>query len=320
MTIGDAFRGPGSDTRQWVSYGTVDEDTPEAPATRFNDADGAPLETGPLVSVTLQPSGVSVVCRVASFIAGLGEAAWIPFQRKDEVLVVVPEGNELAGCVIVGRMNQGLDLFPAIVAGQDATKNNFGFWRLRTPFVIESAEAFTIRSAKTGSQIGIDSTGQVIVNNGDKNQLVIGSDAMGLGTGDGKTLVQIAPGDGTILLQADGTQWSITPKGATFLSSGSINIGSGGLSGSGHAVTVEQMITYVNAIFLSLSAAIAGPWVGAAIAALFAPPSAITATTISAASTLPIDPSALVALAAAFNVPTDPTGIKPGLGRPSFLL
>lgn len=115
------------DPRQWISMGTIDEDSEDARSIRFNDDDGAPLPTGPLVTVTLQPSGITVTCRVASFIAGVGESAWFPFQQKDEVIVAIPQGSERAGPVILGRLNQALDTFPAVVAGQDTSKNTFDF-------------------------------------------------------------------------------------------------------------------------------------------------------------------------------------------------
>src|SRR5579859_785093 len=113
----NAFRRPGMDTRQWVSYGTVDADTSDAKAIQFKDDDGNPSPYGPLVSVTLQPSGVSLPCRVLGQVAGNGEADYFPFLAGDEVLVLLPEGDERAGAVIVGRLNQEIDAWPLIVAG-----------------------------------------------------------------------------------------------------------------------------------------------------------------------------------------------------------
>jgi hypothetical protein len=254
--IGAAFSRPGMDTRMWVSYGTVDTDTPDARSVTFTDDNGGPLPTGPLVTVTLQPSGQTVSCRVASFVAGNGEGSWYPFLERDEVIVVLPGGQGTGSPVIVGRLNQGLDVWPAIVAGQSATNNTFGFWRMRTPFIIESAESFLIRSAKTGSQIGIDSTGQVILNNGDRHNLFISSDAISLGNGEETTFLQLNFTSSRATLAVEGARFELSSSGESLLfAPGSLNIGTGGVRGKGHAISVEQVVgMFVNFLLL-----IAGP-------------------------------------------------------------
>lgn len=242
ITFSDAFARPGSDTRQWISLGTVDEDAPNARSVRFEDEDGNPLPTGPLVTVTLQPSGITVVCRVGSFFAGVGEGTWYPIQQKDEVLVALPQGDEMASPVIIARLNQALDTWPNVVAGQDAAGNTFGFWRLRAPFIIESAEAFLIRSAKTGSQIGIDGEGQVILNNGDKNNVFIGSDAISISSGDDVTFLQLNFSENRITAAADQARLEVAASGESILfCPGALNVGTSGMRGKGHAVTVEQV-------------------------------------------------------------------------------
>src|SRR5258708_21906914 len=106
LSLNDGVAAPGADTRQWVSYGVVDDDQEDQKSVTF-DADH-----GPLVSVTLQPSGIPVVCRVAGWCAGNGEAEYFPFVSGDEVVVHVPEGDERAGCIITGRCNSQIDRFP----------------------------------------------------------------------------------------------------------------------------------------------------------------------------------------------------------------
>src|ERR1019366_2087115 len=128
----EAVAGP-IDTRQWVSYGTVSPETPDAKSTTFTK------EYGPLVNVKLHPTGIPVVCRVAHEVAGNGEGEWFPFIEGDEVIVLIPEGDETAGCVIMGRLNQEIDFWPTIVAGQDPRLNNFAFRRMRTPYIFETA-------------------------------------------------------------------------------------------------------------------------------------------------------------------------------------
>lgn len=131
-TAAAAYARPGQDTRSWVSFGLVHHQDPKQIVT-FDEEYGCPL-----VCVTLQPSGSNVHCRVSSMVAGNGEGEWHPFVEGDEVLVVLPEGHESAGPVIIGRLNNSLDKFPMdSVAGQDPTTNVFAFRRRRTPFIEE---------------------------------------------------------------------------------------------------------------------------------------------------------------------------------------
>lgn len=99
-TMGQAFAAPGMDPRQWVSMASVDPDSENARSVSFTDADGNPSPYGPLVSVTLQPSGISIRCRVAGAVAGNGEAEWYPFVAGDEVCVVIAEGDERDGGLV----------------------------------------------------------------------------------------------------------------------------------------------------------------------------------------------------------------------------
>jgi len=340
-TYADAFSRPGIDPRQWVSYGTVDEDTPEARSVRFLDDDGAPLPTGPLVTVTLHPSGISVVCRVASFIAGVGEGTWFPIMPRDEVIVILPGGSERSGPVIVGRLNQALDAWPGVVAGQDATKNVFGFWRLRTPFIVESVESFLIRSAKTGSQIGITSDGGVVLNNGDKNNLFITSDVISLSSGDENTFIQLNFTENRITAATGQARFELSAKGKSILQApGDLNIGSGGAAGKGHAVTVEQLLLWTANLVCGLGVTGAfgpGPyatpaWTGGAavglLNALFAAmiPVMATPTPVGVAgapggNTAPIAAAyQALNLALANPLPAiDPTGLIPGPGRGTLM-
>jgi hypothetical protein len=248
-----AFQRPGMDTRQWVSYGTVDADTKESKAIQFQDADGNPSPYGPLVNVTLQPSGVSLPCRVASMAAGNGEADWHPFTAGDEVLVVLPEGDERAGAVIIGRLNQEIDTWPAVVAGQDSTKNTFGFKRLRTPFILETAASYLIRSAKTGSQIGIDSNGNVLINDGEKSRLSISPESIGLTSGDEKTFVQLYPPSTEVYLGADSTTFLLNPTASKFITQGTLAISTAGGSANQHAVTAEQVLCIIINVLAQLA-------------------------------------------------------------------
>ena len=95
--LGRAISYPGIDPRIWVSYGIVDREQDDQKSVEFN-GDG-----GPLVWVLLQPHNQLVACRVASGVAGNGEAEWHPFLEADEVIVLIPEGDTRSTPVIVGR-------------------------------------------------------------------------------------------------------------------------------------------------------------------------------------------------------------------------
>lgn len=239
--ISPAFRGH---ELQWASYGIVDDDGNGAAAVVLVDDDGNPSPYGPLVSCTLQPSGVSIPCRLGGQVAGDGEADYYPFAPGDEVLVILPEGTERSGAAIIARMNQELDRWPTVVAGQDSTKNSFGFRRMRTPYQIETSAAYMIRNATTGSQIGIDGQGQVIVNDGDKNQLVIGSEAMGFTSGDGDTFMQLFPSDSQVMLGAGGASFTLDATETKFLSGGTISFATSGGMANQTAVTAEQLVAW----------------------------------------------------------------------------
>lgn len=340
----EAFKMPGIDPRQWISYGTVDAGTPEQPPIIFKDADGNPGPYGPLVMVTLQPTGISVPCRVAGAIAGNGEADWYPFVPGDEVLVAIPEGDERAGCAIIGRLNQELDTFPLIVAGQDVTKNTFGFRRMRTPFIVETAAAYLIRSALTGSQIGIDSEGKVIINDGDQGSLAIGPEAIGLSSGDGESFMTIFPASKETYLGAGSSTFLLSETESKFISQAAISFATLGGSPNGTAVTAEQVVAFVINVLAVLASAgsfTAGPLasaaytigapaamgtvIGGALTPLggvvpFANPGAPAGNFASLVG-LVFGPGSPFAAAAANPIaPVDPTGFTLGYSRPGFKL
>lgn len=335
-TIRDLWAGPGSDTRQWLSIAYVDPSTPDAPNVRFNDENGAPLETGPLVNVTLQPSGISVSCRLSNQVAGLGEAEYYPWADKDEVLVAIPEGSEMAGPVIIARMNQGIDKFPATVAGQDATQNKFGFRRMRAPYIVETASAYLIRHATTGAQIGIDNQGQVVIADADKNRIFFSPDVIELSSGDNTTFVQVQVTQQTIAMQGGSATLSLASDTVLFVP-GTLNIGSGGASGTGHAITAEQVVLmFLNYTCAMVAASAFAPgYVGSFNSSIPAPLNAVVSALAAGGAPGPCGPtpggnvSQMAAAWASFvnAIPAggplsaaDVTGLTPGIGRGALLL
>ena len=244
VDIGEVLARPGMDPRQWISYGLVEADAGDVHSVMFDDDDGTPIAMGPRVMVTLQPSNITVPCRVSNMVAGVGEGGWVPFGPKDEVLVAVPEGDERSGCVIIGRLNNELDTWPRVVAGMDATKNTFGFWRLRTPFVIETAASFLIRSALTTAQIGIDPDGQVILADGDQNHLMFSTAGFSMANKAQDIMVQ-ADYDGRTATLAAGTarlDLADGQKDSQLFTAGMLKLIGGGAGATGHAVTIEQVL------------------------------------------------------------------------------
>jgi hypothetical protein len=304
--IREAFVGPGMDTRQWVSYGLVMPDTPDGRSVSFDDT------LGPLVKVTLQPSGTDVVCRVAMGIAGDLEGEYFPFVGGDEVLVVLPSGSEAGAPVIIARLSNGIDKFPKKVAGMDTTKNNIAFKRLRTPYVVESANGILFRHAGTGAQFGLDQSGQVIMNDASGARFFYGADAQGFTSADGNTSMQLLANSNQLAFNAgDGVQTTnlvMGPAEFSVLTSGQVKMGSAGLQAIGHGLTAEQVISL---IYQTLTAVgiIGGPVAEAAIL-----------TAIALTATNPLPATLANAFAATLTVPPDPTGQKTGFGRAGFLL
>ncbi len=333
-SFGKAFSGP---PQHWVSYATVDADTKESKSVTFEDADGNPSPYGPMINVTLQPSGVAMPCRVAMLVAGEGEGEWYPFAAGDEVLVVIPEGNQRGGACIIGRMNQEIDTWPTVVAGQSSTGNKFGFRRMRAPFILETSASYLIRSATTGSQIGIDDKGQVIVNDGDQNSMTLGPEALGFTSGDTESFITVLPPTKEVFLGAGSTSFLFNPDASKFISTGTLSFATAGGSPSGMGVTAEQVVAFVINVITALAvntafnpasplvaptAAIIGPIVTLALAAMATP---VPADSAPGGSMLlyptVFGPTGAIGVAALNPIaPIDPTGFVTGFGRPGFKL
>lgn len=333
VTAREAHAGPGMDTRQWVSYGIVNG--------RNEDDDSGPIEftkeLGPMVEVTLQPSGIIVSCRVAGSVAGNGEGEYSPFLQGDEVVVLVPEGDEQAGCLIIGRCNNEIDAWPAQVAGQDATKNTFAFKRVRTPYIFETASSYLLYNATAKAFFSMSADGRITLTDAQGGYLALNPDFIGMQSADGKLLVQLDLQDNMLVLEANGTKLTLEKDASAFLSKGTLSIGTMGVSPLQHAATIEGMIAFLDqwcsamatAISAALNPAIVtpspgdplGPLIGTPLAALFyagtAPAIQAALGTIAAATIAPYSGGITGALSAKQD---DPSGQTPGLGSPGILI
>lgn len=215
-TLAEGLRAPGMDTRQWCSYGLVTAGGADQNIVEFDETEGVPF-----VHVLLEPSKVPVRCRVGSACAGNGEGEWNPFVEGDEVMVLIPEGNERAGCVIVCKLNNAIDRFPMeSVAGQDPTTNSFAFQRRRTPFIQEFAGPLFLRTALSEAFISIDAAGTVLIRDGENSAFQMSPDLIGMQgpSGDGSPPRFLFQGDLTgerISLQMGTAMFQMNSERAT---------------------------------------------------------------------------------------------------------
>lgn len=300
----EAAGGP-VDSRHWGSYGTVSPETPGAKSVMFT------AEYGPLVNVKLHPTGIPVVCRVAHEVAGNGEGEWFPFVAGDEVYVQIPEGDEKAGCVIIGRLNQEIDVWPTMVAGQDATQNNFAFRRMRTPYILELAAGYLMHHATTGAFLSMTDVGAFVLSNADKSYLALNADFLGLQNAGGDVLMQIAIADKQVVLEAVGTKLVLDAAVSSIYTSGTLQLGTAGVQAGDHAASIEGMVNFVAAIVQAI---------GLLLIPTLTPPEAVALVNaaIVLAATTPIAPYT-GSLAAALQAPRVP-GVTPGLGSVGLLI
>lgn len=304
-----AMLGIGEDV--WISNGVVAKEGVE-----FDQDD---LKC-PLVSVTLQPSGVEVICRVLSSCAGNLEGEWHPFVEGDEVLVAIPAASPRAGCVILGKLNGGVDAFPKKVAGQDVDGNKFAFKRVRTPYLVET-NGFLVRHATTTAFMSLDNGGGATLANGDGHYLGITSDFVTLSSIDNDFIIQMNLTSGFISLEAGPSSiFQLRKSGTSILSTADVlSISTSGASPFWHNAGTEHVLALVQGIFAAVGVALgATPLTGASLAA-----AVVTALSsglaVPGASAFAMTPALTAALATALAVSPDPTGVKPGVGSAGLL-
>jgi hypothetical protein len=319
--------GPEGDSRQWFSYGTVDPSDENRKAVTFD-------KEGPLVDVKLHPSGGHVRCRVASWCAGAGEGEYYPFIDHDEVVVAFPEGCERAGAIIVGRCNNSFDEFPLTVAGNDVSENNFGFRRMRAPYVIETAQSYCIRNAMRGSMLMLEASGAVTLQGDGSNYLHIGPDFVGLqalddpapdvpGVTTGTPMFLQLNRQKTIIdIQVQGyVQLRLKKRASELTAKDTFSVITGGaLTASEHVTTIEAVMNVIDLVLQGL-ATFSAP---GALASLSVPSTRLG---LYAAAVWPMAVAGspnmvalvpLIKTALAGKVP-NPTGTKPNVGCPGFL-
>lgn len=324
--LGDAISGPGNDTRQWVSYGTVDAEEAGGKPVRFD-------KIGPMVDVKLHPSAAHVTCRVASWCAGRGEGEYYPFVQGDEVVVLVPEGDERAGCVIVGRCNNEIDEWPTTVAGNDPSQNNFGFRRIAVPFVTEVRQSYVVRNAVTGALWSMGADGSLTFKNGFDGFLHVGPDFVGMqasnDTGQSpvqdptkpQLVFQLNLQDEIIDMRVQAptkfVQLKLDPANSLLAGGGTLSVQMGGAAvAREHVITTEAVSNILTNLLIGL-AAFSAP---GALAGLTGAAPAVVAQALSLSGATPLNPLVSTAIAAAMVLKApNPTGNLPAIGCPAFL-
>jgi hypothetical protein len=311
-TMAEMLAGPGNDTRQWISYATVDPGGEDAEVVRFDP------DYGYLVECTLQPSKVQVTARVGSFVAGNGEAAYFPFVSGDEVLIALPGGHERGEAVIVARLNNSIDKFPeSSVAGSDPTKNAFAFMRTRSPFVQETAGPLLLRDAQTGALLAFDSGGTVTLRDGSSNTLQLSSSVIGIQTGDGNYLLQLDIANGRFTLKVDDSILTLS-RSLTFPNNASGVTVNGRFTVSAlaappveHVLTTEALVGFLMAL-LPLVLAIPPPMMPVVTPADLIPR---LVTALGQAKVAPLDPVLATTLFGLFAAPIPKPPPVPGQGQ-----
>jgi hypothetical protein len=241
-TAKSLLSGPGADTRQWISFGTVCEETEESKSVSYEEGQ-------PYVRVRLHPSEMEVNCRVLQSVAGQGEGEWHPFLEHDEVLVAVPQGNERAGCVILGRLSNSLDAMPNTVAGNDTTRNAIAWQRRKCPQATEVYGGCIMRDAKSGSHYGIGPDGSFVATTTDGGFISIGPDSMAMQTRDGDMYFQgnIRTGEWMLGTGVSGTSILRLGKTPGFFTTNTFTVAAGGVQPDQHVALWEGVQEYIQA-------------------------------------------------------------------------
>lgn len=304
-----AFSFPGSDPREWLSYGTVSDEDP----VEFDEEEG-----GPLVAVILQPSKIEIRCRVLMQSAGKGEGEYVPFVAGDEVLVALPEGSSWSGGVIMGRLTNGVDKFPIdSVAGQDPSQNNFAFKRTRSAYIHEVAGGYTLREATSGAFLQLTKDGNVTIRDGSKGALQMSADVLGYQSGDGKHLLQIDLSGKRFTLQVNDALLMLaagdaSPSSSALVSPGSLSISAAAQPAAEHATTTEAVCNLIVQVLKALGTANPGPILGASLVGV-AP--TVVAAAVPLAAVQPQDPLVGTAIFGMFSAATQKPAPVQALGQ-----
>lgn len=313
--MAEALARPGLDTRNFIEEGTVCDGED---AVDFDEVDDL---GGPSVWVNLQPSKITIKCRLLQTSAGKGEGEWSPFVEGDHVLVCFPRGTSKNGGIIIGRLNNSIDKFPGTnVAGQDPSGNTFAFKRQRTAFTHEIAGTYTVREATSGSFLTLDATtGNVTLKDGSNGALQLSADLFGYQSGDAKYLLQMDSSGKRFMVQVGDAMLRLAagdsnPRSSTLVSPGPFSVSANAQPAAEHVATTEAVFNILSYFLKALGTANPGPILGAVLGGAA---DGILAAAALLAAVGPLNPAIAGAVAGAFaSALQKPPGV-PGLGQAS---
>lgn len=102
--LGAAIRGPGIDTRCWVSLAVAQADSVVEAV--------EPPKGGVFVDVQLFPTGEAATARVPSIYAGNGFGFYSKISKDDELVVLIPSGLIAEGVSVISRTWDAVDAPP----------------------------------------------------------------------------------------------------------------------------------------------------------------------------------------------------------------
>ena len=100
--LGASISRPGIDPRTWVSL-----------AVALGESVVDPNNKGVFLDIQLIPTMERMTARVPAAYAGVGFGLYAKIHKDDEVTVAIPNGNPMAGAVVIARMWNGADTPPA---------------------------------------------------------------------------------------------------------------------------------------------------------------------------------------------------------------
>jgi hypothetical protein len=296
---------------RFLSFGTVEDEDP----VEFDP------ERGPLVNVALQPSRVTVRCRVGQSHAGAGEGEGSPFVAGDEVLVAMPSGPR-GDCAVLCRLSNKADAHPTTVAGQDSSKNRLSYRRRRCAHFEEYEGAYAVFSQPSGAFLSLSAEGNVTLraarDRGDGERETVGAlqineDMLGYQDKDGAHLLQLDRSAKRFTLRVSDSLLTVASGGpSALLTTGALSISTVGNAAHEHAVSTEAVANIVTNVLMALGAANPGPILGAALAGIA--PTAV-ATGVSLAALAPLNPLVAAAVQAGFSSAVQKQAGVPGLGQ-----
>lgn len=157
--VREALKGPGADTRYWVSYGTVGT-VDDQGNTNFEDPRAVHIAPdGVYCDVILMPTQLPVTCRYPGSAGGTGVQVITPIHPGDEVLVTLPDGSANSPPVIAAVLNSQSNKIPRGADRRPLFKND--------RVLIFAKDVDLDLRTEGGARVEVRQDDQVVVTSGD---------------------------------------------------------------------------------------------------------------------------------------------------------